>query len=799
MGERFADVEKIGEGAFGKVFRAKDLSRARTVAIKIYRLEADDENFRQRILREAEVTSTIHDPHVIRSFEHGVVDEDPYIVFEYLPGCDLSELLEENQGSLPLPKASRIFLEILEGLEAAHLRGILHRDLKPDNIRLRDHQEVVLTDFGLAQTHDERSITETGMVMGTVAYMAPEIFEAKRPDERTDLYGAVLIYAEMVTGRIPLDAPRVPDVYQKRAKGGWRGLRGEGIEVPRALDQILIQCLHPDPKQRPRSARELRKQFERISFQSSRSGILSRAALKAQAEAAAPEPPGEGTRAMPSVAEGSDPSRTLDSASSPSSAAKTLDPQETLDPEGRAASPGGATQVGPSGAEATLPPQEGGPPRETQKSSRASSSSEVTRPFGAPDLPASRSKLFANRAFALLAFLAGGGSLIWGFLRPSFYPGDTPLSPPPRAAPKAPEELRAAAQGILEALRSPGSAIHTSLSIQGASRLKENPDLVVQARDRVREFQAELCPKEGVKLESDPVYWNALSQVLAARSLLEPIRPCHGFRLEADLLAQTPLAPGIRTFRAPAQFTWDRDSDEIEELLAQERARGRVWIEGFHLLQKRREKKVRKGKVDGGLSQICVQDFYRQRLPRPDLSSSLAQTSKLKLLAENIGRDYEEAQGVVPWEERFLSVRIPLGQAPRTEGLTLILSFGDWPLANPGLLELKGQNENRTLPLAPIYPLDLNGLVPAESSASASFQALSPCEEGTQAMGVWIHPALVPPLLEAVELRFLARLNRGPIKANVPIDQFYVLTQASASARELGPGLDQRGALTLDS
>jgi hypothetical protein len=259
LAERFASPRLLGEGAFGTVVYAEDREAdGRPVAVKLLKaMEDPNGSWWARFQREAELTEALDSHYVVRSFGHGVTEDQPYLILEYVEGPSLEEYLAERGGRLPPEEALRIFVEVLFGLRAAHGQGVLHRDLKPENVLLRHGEEAVLTDFGLARDVASETLTATGTVMGTIMYMAPEILAGQPATARSDVYAAVCLFGELVLGEVPLGGNNVGEVYDRRERGGFLGFRTEGVSLPPQVDKLLTRALQADPSKRPVSAWEM--------------------------------------------------------------------------------------------------------------------------------------------------------------------------------------------------------------------------------------------------------------------------------------------------------------------------------------------------------------------------------------------------------------------------------------------------------------------------------------------------------------------------------------------------------------
>ncbi len=204
-------VEKIGAGAMGEVFRARDERLDREVALKLIRpASSTNPDHLRRFELEARAAAALNHPNIVAVYDIGVDEGTPYIVCELLEGMTLRKRL--SQGTLPVALAVEYSLQIVQGLIAAHQRRIIHRDLKPENLFVTTDGRIKILDFGVAklQSATEESgrtveelttITKSGMVLGTVAYMAPEQLRGKPVDHRCDIFSVGAILYEMLAGR----------------------------------------------------------------------------------------------------------------------------------------------------------------------------------------------------------------------------------------------------------------------------------------------------------------------------------------------------------------------------------------------------------------------------------------------------------------------------------------------------------------------------------------------------------------------------------------------------------------------
>ena len=200
VGDYVLEAE-LGAGAVGAVYRAR-AADGRLVAVKQLRAElAGDDAFRRRFEHEARAAQAVSDRHLVTVLEHGEDDGRPYLVLEHVGGGSLSARLEH--GALPLDEAVRLITEIAAGLDALHAAGIVHRDVKPSNVMLREDGSAALTDFGLAKGAAYTVLTRPGQVLGTLDYLAPELVRGEPATPASDLYALGCVTFECLAGKPP--------------------------------------------------------------------------------------------------------------------------------------------------------------------------------------------------------------------------------------------------------------------------------------------------------------------------------------------------------------------------------------------------------------------------------------------------------------------------------------------------------------------------------------------------------------------------------------------------------------------
>jgi serine/threonine-protein kinase len=270
---RYELLELIGQGAMSRVYRALDRVLDRIVAVKLLREEyGSDENFVARFFREARAVAKISSPNIVDIYDYGQHNNTYFIVMPFIEGTDLKELIR-HQGSLPADYAVTIANDILVGLAAAHSNGIIHRDVKPQNIMIRaSDSEAKLTDFGVAYALDGVQITTNGMAIGTAYYMAPEQASGGTLGPYTDLYAVGVVLFEMLSGRLPFLADNHMQIMLQHVNDPPPTLRSIGVPVSPELDQVVQKTLMKNPAHRFQNALEMRDALLNIPLMDSLNG-----------------------------------------------------------------------------------------------------------------------------------------------------------------------------------------------------------------------------------------------------------------------------------------------------------------------------------------------------------------------------------------------------------------------------------------------------------------------------------------------------------------------------------------------
>jgi serine/threonine-protein kinase len=216
-GGRYTFVRHLGSGGMASVWLARDETLHREVAIKLMAdTLADDDRWLARFKREARAAAALSHEHIVKVFDFGIEDHRPYLVMAHISGGSLRDRIRDGG---ELPDAERLARELLSALAHVHAAGIVHRDVKPGNILLDEHDRSQLTDFGIARPQDGETMTQTGMVMGTIRYLAPEVAEGGPATERSDLYAAGGVLREIAGEDPPPRLARVLDALTAEDPG----------------------------------------------------------------------------------------------------------------------------------------------------------------------------------------------------------------------------------------------------------------------------------------------------------------------------------------------------------------------------------------------------------------------------------------------------------------------------------------------------------------------------------------------------------------------------------------------------
>jgi eukaryotic-like serine/threonine-protein kinase len=259
---KYEILEKIGVGGFGVVYKGYDPYIKRFVAIKT--CSTDDEEIRHRFFREAEISGNLQHRNIVTVYDFGIQDEVPYLIQEYLTGEDLDRKVKRHD-ELTYPEKILYLVQIARGLEYAHSKGIVHRDIKPANVRILEDGTAKIMDFGIARlAHAHSGLTQTGMTLGTAAYLAPEQIRGEAVDARTDIFSFGILAYELFTYQRPFGGEVISAVLYQILNAKARPLASHGADCPAELSRIVERAMEKEPHRRYQSCAEVLRDLDAL-------------------------------------------------------------------------------------------------------------------------------------------------------------------------------------------------------------------------------------------------------------------------------------------------------------------------------------------------------------------------------------------------------------------------------------------------------------------------------------------------------------------------------------------------------
>ncbi len=256
LADRYELIEKIAEGGMARVYRGRDLVLKRTVAVKILKDQmTGDAAFIRRFEREAQAAAALSHPHIINIYDVGEQEGTHFMVMEYVEGINLKDYIRQK-GRLPVYEAIQIARQIAEALDQAHAAGLVHRDIKPQNILFSRNGKVKVTDFGIAIAGDGVTVTVGDEIIGSVQYISPEQARGEVACKQSDLYSLGIVFYEMVTGKVPFSGENPVAVAMKHVQEQIVPPRQLEADIPEALEQIILKAVDKDIAERYASAGE---------------------------------------------------------------------------------------------------------------------------------------------------------------------------------------------------------------------------------------------------------------------------------------------------------------------------------------------------------------------------------------------------------------------------------------------------------------------------------------------------------------------------------------------------------------
>ena len=262
---RYAISGLLGGGGMGKVFLARDEVLDRDVALKVLREQyARDEQFVGRFEREAKAAASLNYPHIVQVYDRGTAaDGTYYIAMEYVPGGTLKDRILK-EGSMEAAEAGRLTCQVADALGVAHTRGIVHRDIKPQNVLLAADGDAKVADFGVARAASETSLSDSSLLLGTAKYMSPEQTMGDPVGPESDLYSLGVVLYEMLTGEVPFEADSAVGLAMKHVNEPPRPPKEKNPAVPEALNAVAMKLLEKKPEDRYPGTAELVADLSRV-------------------------------------------------------------------------------------------------------------------------------------------------------------------------------------------------------------------------------------------------------------------------------------------------------------------------------------------------------------------------------------------------------------------------------------------------------------------------------------------------------------------------------------------------------
>jgi serine/threonine protein kinase len=260
-------IDTIGSGSMATVFIGRDLLSNRIFAVKVLKPEvAVQDDLLQRFKREAELLTTLANPHVVRLIEYALDEDIYFLVMEYVDGATLKQCMVSS-GAFPAERALDFTEQIAKALHVAFQQQIIHRDVKPQNVLITSGNLAKLTDFGLARAQNSTPLTERGTFMGTAYYASPEqVRDSHNVDTRADLYALTCVFFEMLAGHVPYEGKNVLDVLGQHINGPLPSLLATRPDLPPAFEEFIHKGMAKDPARRFQTPQEYIQELEALKM-----------------------------------------------------------------------------------------------------------------------------------------------------------------------------------------------------------------------------------------------------------------------------------------------------------------------------------------------------------------------------------------------------------------------------------------------------------------------------------------------------------------------------------------------------
>ena len=255
----------LGAGGMGEVYCAVHSKIGRVAAVKVLTSATQGGGFVERFFNEARIQASLQHPNIATLYDFCEVAGQPCIIMEYVDGQTVAERIAAHGGPLPPPETARVFEKVVEAIDHIHRHGIIHRDIKSNNIKVSSSGQVKLLDFGIAKGQTSPGLTQVGSVIGTIQYLAPELVCGGAADRRVDIWALGVLLYEMVTGRVPFDADSLGELCDQIKRARYVPPAQLNPAVRPEVARIIARCLKENPAERYQSAEDLLSDARRLT------------------------------------------------------------------------------------------------------------------------------------------------------------------------------------------------------------------------------------------------------------------------------------------------------------------------------------------------------------------------------------------------------------------------------------------------------------------------------------------------------------------------------------------------------
>ncbi|MFL6332670.1 MAG: serine/threonine-protein kinase [Pyrinomonadaceae bacterium] len=267
-------VDFLGVGGMGEVYRAVHSKIGRVAAVKVLTQGTQGAGFVERFFNEARIQASLQHPNVATLYDFCEVGGQPCIIMEYVDGQTIAERIAAYRAPLPLSETVHVFEKVCEAIDYVHRHGVIHRDIKSNNIKISSEGKVKLLDFGIAKEQNtQQQLTQVGSVIGTLQYLAPELIRGGTADASGDVWALGVLLYEMVTGRVPFEADTVGDLCDRIGRVQYTPPAQLNPGVPREVAALIARCLRKNPTDRYHTAGELLADARKLSATVSKPGV----------------------------------------------------------------------------------------------------------------------------------------------------------------------------------------------------------------------------------------------------------------------------------------------------------------------------------------------------------------------------------------------------------------------------------------------------------------------------------------------------------------------------------------------